>query len=83
MPCEAKTYLDEKKADTLKEAAVLADCYVLTLKGTFSQCTTVSQLNQRAPPFFLNNHGQRQNYNAKENDKNHQPNAHGIKRKGM
>ena len=40
--CEVKTYLDEKKVDILKEAAVLADNYVLTHKGTFSQHTTVS-----------------------------------------
>ena len=42
VPCEVKTYLDEKKADVLKEAAVLADNYVLTHKGTFGQHTTVS-----------------------------------------
>ena len=40
----------------LKEAAVLAVDYVLTHKGTFSQHTTVSQLDQRAQPFFPNNH---------------------------
>ena len=77
MSCEVKTYLDEKKADMLKEAAVLADDYVLTHKGTFSQRTTVSQLDQRAPPFFPNNHRQKQN-NAKGNGKNHHPNAQGM-----
>ena len=78
--CEVKTYLDKKKVDTLKEAAVLADNYILTHKGTFSQHTTVSKLDQRAPPFFPNNHGQKQN-TARGNGKNHQPNARGMQRR--
>ena len=36
----------------LKEGAVSTNDYVLTHKGTFSKRTTVSQLDQRAPPFF-------------------------------
>ena len=80
MSCEVKTYLDEKKADTLKEAAVLADDYVLTHKGVFNQCTpTVTHLDHRAPPFFPNNHGQKQN-NVRENGKNQHLNARGRQR---
>ena len=45
--CDVKTYLDEKKAQTLKEAAVLADDYVLTYKGMPIQ--RISSLNQGAP----------------------------------
>ena len=81
--CEVKTYLDEKKADTLKEAAVLADDYVLTHKGVFNQRTpTVTHLDQRAPPFVPSNHGQRQN-NVRGSGKNQQLNARGRRRNSL
>ena len=58
--CDVKTYLDEKKAQTLKEAAVLADDYVLTHKGMPTQRTsTALSLNQGAPPFIPSNQGPR------------------------
>ena len=80
MSCEVKTYLDEKKADTLKEAAVLADDYVLTHKGVFNQRTpTVTHLDQRASPFVPSNHGQRQN-NVRGSGKNQQLNARDRRR---
>ena len=36
VPSEVRTYLDEKKADTLSQAAILADDYVLTHKNSFN-----------------------------------------------
>ena len=36
VPSEVRTYLDERKADTLSQAAVLADDYVLTHKNSFN-----------------------------------------------
>jgi len=36
VPSEVRTYLDEKKADTLSQAAILADNYVLTYKNSFN-----------------------------------------------
>ena len=54
--CDVKTYLDEKKVESLKEAAVLADDYVLTHRGLSSQRTsTTLALNQNAPPFISTN----------------------------
>ena len=35
-PSDVRTYLDEKKADTLSQAAILADDYVLTHKKSFN-----------------------------------------------
>ena len=59
--CEVKTYLDEKKAETLKEAAVLAADHVLTHNGMLRQQTLssslFSQLNHRAQPFYPSNYG--------------------------
>ena len=37
LPSEVKTYLDEKKAEMLSQAATLADDYVLTHKNTYSR----------------------------------------------
>ena len=37
VPSKVRTYLDEKKADTLSQAAKLADDYVLTHKNSFNQ----------------------------------------------
>ena len=54
---------------------MLADDYVLTHRGVFNQRTpTVSQLDQRAPPFVPSNYGQRQN-NVRGSCKNQQLNA--------
>ena len=36
VPNKVRTYLDEKKADTLSQAAMLADDYVLTQKNSFT-----------------------------------------------
>ena len=72
-----KTYLDEKKAENLKEAAVLADDYVLTHKGLSSQRTsTTSALNQNASSFIPTNPGQRR-YDLRPNGRNHQQNGRG------
>ena len=43
---EVRTYLDERKAETLNQAAVLADDYILTHKSSFSQSS--SQLHPKA-----------------------------------
>ena len=74
---DVKTYLDEKKAENLKEAAVLADDYVLTHKGLSSQRTsTTSALNQNASSFIHTNPGQRC-YNLRPNGRNHQQSGRG------
>jgi len=36
LPSNTKTYVDEQKADSFQQAAVLADDYSLTHQGTFS-----------------------------------------------
>ena len=46
LPGEVRTYLDERKAETLNQAAVLADDYILTHKSLFSQSS--SQLHPKA-----------------------------------
>ena len=45
LPSEVKTYLDEKKAETLSQAATVADDYVLTHKKAYSH------LDGRVEPF--------------------------------
>ena len=42
LPPHIKTYLDERKADNLAQAAALADDYSLTHKSTFSKSDTES-----------------------------------------
>ena len=42
LPPHIKTYLDERKADNLAQAAVLADDYSLAHKSTFSKSGTES-----------------------------------------
>ena len=75
--CLSKTYLDEKKAENLKEAALLADDYVLTHKGLSSQRTsTTSALNQNASSFVPTNPGQRR-YDLRPNGRSQQQNGRG------
>ena len=40
LPGEVRTYLDERKAVTLNQAAVLADDYILTHKSSFGQSSS-------------------------------------------
>ena len=44
MPGDIQTYIDERKADTLNQAAVLADDYTLTHKTSFSQNSSQDHL---------------------------------------
>ena len=81
--CHVKTYLDEKKAETLKEAAVLADDYVLTHKVIPTQRTlTALSLNKGAPPFIPSNQGPRY-YDLRANGRNHQQNCRGSRRRNV
>ena len=55
LPDEVKTYLDEKKVETLGQAAVLADDYILTHKSIGSHNLQLpSHLNRQSEPFHPN-----------------------------
>ena len=57
LPDEVKTYLDEKKVETLGQAAVLADDYILTHKSIGSHKLQLPfHLNWQAGPFHPNPH---------------------------
>ena len=57
LPDEVKTYLDEKKVETLGQAGVLADGYILTHKSIGSHKLQLpSHLNRQAEPFHPNSH---------------------------
>jgi len=42
LPSEIKTYLDERKADDLHQAAICADGYALTHKSSFKKTLTIT-----------------------------------------
>ena len=54
LPNEVKTYLDEKKVETLSQAAVLADDYILTHKSISNPKPLSTQMNSHAEPFHPN-----------------------------
>ena len=57
LPDKVKTYLDEKKVETLGQAAVLADDYILTHKSIGSHKLQLpAHLNRQAEPFHPNPH---------------------------
>ena len=62
VPSEVRTYLDEKKADTLSQAAKLADDYVLTHKNFNQRLVGSSQRSD--------NHVRPNNHNGKGNPRN-------------
>ena len=48
LPSNIKTYIDEQKANSLQQAAVLADDYSLTHHGSFTMsCQVVHRINRR------------------------------------
>ena len=51
LPGEVKTYIDEKKVETLSQAGVLADDYILTHKSTGQRTQLPTQLNGNAEYF--------------------------------
>ena len=63
VPSKVRTYLDEKKADTLSQAAKLADDYVLTHKNSFNQRPV--GFSQRS-----DNHVRPNNHNGKRTPRN-------------
>ena len=63
VPSKVRTYLDEKKTDTLSQAAKLADNYVLTHKNSFNQRPVGS--SQRS-----DNHVRPNNHNGKGTPRN-------------
>ena len=58
LPSEIKTYIDEKKVDTLNQAAVMADDYILTHKASIGKPQVSSTLNKNVEPFYPHNDGQ-------------------------
>lgn len=56
LPSEVRTYIDERKAETLNQAAVLADDYILTHKTSFSQSSAQSHLQTNVDALDSNPH---------------------------
>ena len=54
LPNEVKTYLDGKKVETLSQAAVLADDYILTHKSLSNPKPLSTSMNSHAEPFYPN-----------------------------
>ena len=73
LPSEVKTYIDEKKVETLNQAAVMADDYILTHKASLGNLKFPRLLNKNVEPFYPSDNGHRQMYprgNAKNFSKN-------------
>lgn len=62
LPNEVKTSIDEKKVETLNQAAVMADDYVLKHKVSTGKPQISSTLNKNVEPFYPSDSGQRQTY---------------------
>ena len=56
VPGNSWTYIDERKADTLNQAAVLADDYTLTHKTSFSRSSSQDHLKTKVDSSSSNPH---------------------------
>ena len=69
------TYIDEKKVETLHQAAVMADDYTLTHKASIGESQIVSTLNKNVEPFYPRDDGRRPTHsrgNARNSSRNSQ-----------
>ena len=57
LPSEVKTYIDKKKVETLNQAAVMADDYILTHKMPMGKPQSSSTLNKNVEPFYPSDDG--------------------------
>ena len=62
LPSEVKTYIDEKKVETLNQAAVMVDDYILTHKASIGKPQISSTLNKNVEPFYPSDNGQKQTH---------------------